>query len=79
MTESEDLKAEMQPEWHLNETAEASEPHNFTNVNPRSVFILALLAATAAVSIVLSAYLLIQFSIEAGYIPAPPSLGPYAS
>ncbi|MGQ7828484.1 hypothetical protein [Altererythrobacter sp. Z27] len=78
-THSDEYQSTMSPEWHLDETAEVAEPYNFSSVNPRSVFALALLAAVVAVAAVLTAYLLIQFAMNAGAIPAPPALGPYVS
>lgn len=73
-THTDEPEAAMALEWHLDVTAEPAEPYNFTNVNPKLVFVLALLAALVAVSGVLCAYLLIRSSIDAGIIPEPPSL-----
>jgi hypothetical protein len=74
MTHLEDPEIAISPEWCLDHTGSAAEPYKFNNVDPKSVFLLALLAALVALVAVLCAYLLIQYSIDAGAIPEPPAL-----
>ena len=62
------------PEWNLDESEQEADTYRFTNVNPRSVFLLALAAAFLAVACIYGAYLLVNAAIQFGYIPLPPML-----
>lgn len=63
----------------LDETAKETESYNFQNVNPKVVFLLALVVAFASVCFIYISFAIIQYLIGIGWIPRPPSLGQYVS
>lgn len=62
------------PEWSLDDREQEPDTYHFSNVNSRSVFLLALATAFLAVACIYAAYLLVNAAIQFGYIPLPPML-----
>lgn len=62
------------PEWKLEEEAGGSETYQFSNVNPKQVFLLALVAGLTAVGIVFAGYVAVTSAVDEGYIADPPRL-----
>ena len=58
-------------------TAHEVEDHQFTKTDPRSVFVLALLAGLGAVLALAAAHWLMERSIDAGLMPPAPALQKY--
>ena len=62
------------PEWSLDDREQEPDTYRFSNVNPRSVFLLAMATAFLAVACIYAGYLLVNAAIQFGYIPLPPML-----
>ena len=62
------------PEWKLDEDADDAESYEFANVNPKSVFLLALAVAFVAVALTYFAYVSVTLAVDSETIPQPPRL-----
>ena len=66
-------------EWHLSEPESGLTDHQYDNIRPRSVFLLALAASFVAVSGVYLCYEGVNAAIAYNIVPPPPALQQYVN